>query len=48
MKKYVYKGNTPEVQIPGVGVVKKDVPFETEIEINNPDFEEVKKIKKEK
>ena len=42
MKKYVYKGTTPDVFIEGVGIVKVDEPFETEIEINNPDIEEVK------
>lgn len=48
MKKYIYKGNTPEVEVHGVGIVKKNEPFETEIEIVNPDFEEVKETKKDK
>lgn len=43
MKKYVYKGNTPDVEVHGVGIVKRNEPFETDLEIVNPDFEEVSK-----
>lgn len=44
MKKYKYIGTAPEVDIPLVGKVKKGEVVETSIEINNPEFEEVKDV----
>lgn len=42
MKKYKYSGSV-EVHIAGVGIVKPGAEVETEVEINHPDFKEVKK-----
>ncbi len=44
MKKYKYIGTAPEVEIPLVGKVKKDDVIESAVEINNPEFEEVKEV----
>lgn len=44
MKKYKYIGTAPEVEIPLIGKVKKGDVIESVVEINNPEFEEVKEI----
>lgn len=46
-KKYKYHGLIA-VTVNGVGTVEPDQEFETEIEINHPDFEEIGKQRKEK
>lgn len=42
-KKYKYIGNSPEIEVPNHGIVKKDEVFEVEFVITNPDFQEVRK-----
>lgn len=45
--KYQYKGDT-EVFVPGLGLVIPGQIVETNLEINNPKFEVITKVKKEK
>lgn len=44
MKKYKYIGTAPEVEIPLIGKVKKGDVIQSAVEINNPEFEEIKEV----
>lgn len=42
-KKYIYKGSSPEVEVPNFGIAKNGEIFEVDFVISNPDFQEVTK-----